>query len=88
MEAQFILSEHGLRLFIEWENYVCIVLISFLYNQQTCGQNLNILYTKAVAWAGPSQGQALVDSFGLACVEKAKAASSQAGPEQHYYQVE
>jgi len=28
----------------------------------------DILHTKAVAWAGPSQGQALVDGFGLACV--------------------
>jgi hypothetical protein len=38
-----------------------IVLINFLYNR-----NLNILHTKAAAWARPSQGQAVVDGFGLA----------------------
>ena len=64
-----------------------------MYNQLTCGQNLNILHTKATAWARPSQGQALVDGFGLACVlRKPKPPQAkpkpqlwgQARPEQHY----
>ena len=53
---------------------------------------MNFLHTKAAAWAKPGQGQAVIDSFGLALdFRKPKPAqarpkpwlSGQAGPEHH-----